>query len=565
MERRPTRTRTTLALSVLALTLIAPWALGQDPDAITERQIIHDGQQIRHMSAPVAGPDDQIPNIIGGTRLDPADWPFILQVWFDGDNDELGGTCTAALIHELWVLTAAHCVDEGDGTYSDIRIVVPSPVYSPDADSTISGFKAKRVIIHPDYPKHDDNAWLPDVALVELNSPISLFFGREPVRVLSPVEEERFVTLGRTAATQLGSDGPDDPARFNLYSISRTLESIYTCYDENRYLIRPDREKWGGCTAGNNIGEGGDSGGPYVVRLPNGEWGQVGVHFGVSGSEDENRSFDVFTRVSTVYDWIAQYVPLQAPLVQTSYMHFPLFVSGLSWTTEFVLMNPFETHDVDVYLEFFDGSGNRVDPLPSQSIYTVPAGGALSVELPDSQSRTLSSGSVVATAEGFIEGFSRFKVGERAWLGASGMATMEANESFRIAFSAMIGAEQTYVSVRNPRPENWVNVKMSLFSAAGNVLVEKSDIYIAPNGRYLKGLHTVFPAYKTERQQFTGTVIVEGLNDAPISSGAFQISNGDISGVPNILDWKDNWSRFADAVGRNTTVGQVLQLLGIQD
>ena len=36
MKRRPTRTRTTLALSVLALTLIAPWALGQDPDAITE-------------------------------------------------------------------------------------------------------------------------------------------------------------------------------------------------------------------------------------------------------------------------------------------------------------------------------------------------------------------------------------------------------------------------------------------------------------------------------------------------------------------------------------------------
>ncbi len=36
MERRPTRTRTTLAGSLLALTLIAPWALGQDPDPITE-------------------------------------------------------------------------------------------------------------------------------------------------------------------------------------------------------------------------------------------------------------------------------------------------------------------------------------------------------------------------------------------------------------------------------------------------------------------------------------------------------------------------------------------------
>ena len=36
MERWSTRTRTTLAVSVLALTLIAPWALGQDPDWITE-------------------------------------------------------------------------------------------------------------------------------------------------------------------------------------------------------------------------------------------------------------------------------------------------------------------------------------------------------------------------------------------------------------------------------------------------------------------------------------------------------------------------------------------------
>ena len=36
MERRPTRTRTTLSGFLLALTLIAPWVLGQDPDTITE-------------------------------------------------------------------------------------------------------------------------------------------------------------------------------------------------------------------------------------------------------------------------------------------------------------------------------------------------------------------------------------------------------------------------------------------------------------------------------------------------------------------------------------------------
>ena len=36
MERRPTSIRTILAVSVIVLTLIAPWALGQDPEAITE-------------------------------------------------------------------------------------------------------------------------------------------------------------------------------------------------------------------------------------------------------------------------------------------------------------------------------------------------------------------------------------------------------------------------------------------------------------------------------------------------------------------------------------------------
>ena len=36
MERCPTSILTTLAVSVLALTLIAPWVLGQDPDPITE-------------------------------------------------------------------------------------------------------------------------------------------------------------------------------------------------------------------------------------------------------------------------------------------------------------------------------------------------------------------------------------------------------------------------------------------------------------------------------------------------------------------------------------------------
>ena len=39
MKRRPASIRTTLALSALALTLIAPWAIGQAPDLITATRL----------------------------------------------------------------------------------------------------------------------------------------------------------------------------------------------------------------------------------------------------------------------------------------------------------------------------------------------------------------------------------------------------------------------------------------------------------------------------------------------------------------------------------------------
>ena len=45
MERRPTSIRTTLAVSVLALTLITPWVLGQDPDPDLTTEIRRQAEQ----------------------------------------------------------------------------------------------------------------------------------------------------------------------------------------------------------------------------------------------------------------------------------------------------------------------------------------------------------------------------------------------------------------------------------------------------------------------------------------------------------------------------------------
>ena len=474
------------------------------------------------------------------------------------------------MIHPNWVLTAAHCLEEDGTTASDVRVLIPALNLPPGGgNSYVPEWRRAggRVILHPEYDPDGETSF-PDVGLIELVDPIPAS-SRTPLRVLSPLEESRYAPLGITV-TQIGYAGPeDDDARYDLYWIDVILDDFNGCTDgAYRYLSYAESlDEWALCAGPPNVSESGDSGGPYVVWLPDGSWGQIGVASTIwNTDESEDIKFTGFTRVSAVYDWIAQYVPLPVPLVQTSYLNFPLFVSGQSWTTEFVIANPFENYSADVELQFFDGPGNGADPLPPhQSTFTIPAGGTYTIELPGSGS-ILNSGSAVAIADGRITGFVRFSAGDRAWLGANGVATVDGLDTVRMALSAKIGIVKTYVSVRNPNPDKWINVHMSLVTVGGDVLRTKSDIYIAPNGRYLKGVHTLFPEYLTASQQFEGTVIVEGMNDALISVGGLDIgsADGEFNGVPGMSDQRDALIRLADSLGRETTLGQLLQLLGFE-
>lgn len=95
--------------------------------------------------------------IVGGQIANPADFPTVVALeeqpgnWF----------CTGTLIDKKWVLTAAHCVDEGPTTGLHVRF--------DDADvNDVTGGRVVAVAAIHAHTGFDWDAWDNDVALLEL-------------------------------------------------------------------------------------------------------------------------------------------------------------------------------------------------------------------------------------------------------------------------------------------------------------------------------------------------------------------------------------------------------------
>jgi secreted trypsin-like serine protease len=226
-------------------------------------------------------PCDDPRRIVGGEDTDIKDHPWQVALSIDG------ALCGGVIVHERWVLTAAHCFDSDDAKVVRIKAGATSyrvgGVWQPVA----------RVVLHKFDPKTKEN----DLALVKLKSRPA---GRsipfiKPGQKLAECQPLEVTGWGRTKAGVRGSSQKLQKA--TVPYIDRA-----TCNEPRSYngAIPPSM-----LCAGYHEKDAcqGDSGGPLVLRSK--EEGDVLVGI-VSWGESCGKQFKygVYTRIDAHRAWI---------------------------------------------------------------------------------------------------------------------------------------------------------------------------------------------------------------------------------------------------------------------
>ncbi|KAM3913351.1 complement C1r subcomponent [Leptodactylus fuscus] len=252
---------------------------------------------------PVAG----FSRVINGKEADIGNFPWQALL---NSNGRAGGV----LIHESWVLTAAHVLrKEGSGTDIDIAnlhvflgdIVVENLLKNGLA-------KVKAYYIHPDY---DANNYDHDIALIQLENPVTMNGNVSPI-CLPESGEVSLYESGKVGYVSGFGINEENKMTDHLHYVLLPMVAGNKCLDQ---LIRKQanmkikKHKYtenmfcAGYTESEFLAKDscqGDSGGAYAVQGKN-KWVATGL---VSWGIDCGRGYGFYTKVINYIDWIRSHI-----------------------------------------------------------------------------------------------------------------------------------------------------------------------------------------------------------------------------------------------------------------
>uniref|UniRef100_A0A8C2WSV1 Peptidase S1 domain-containing protein n=1 Tax=Cyclopterus lumpus TaxID=8103 RepID=A0A8C2WSV1_CYCLU len=241
-----------------------------------------------HSQQPVCGQAPKNTRIVGGQNASSGSWPWLVSL-----NNGDGPFCGGSLIHNQWVLTAAHCVPGNEllTTTAYLGRLTQSGTNVNEVSTTLED-----IICHPFYDSQTNEN---DICLLKLSAPVNFTDYIQPVCLASAGSTfhsgvSSWVTgFGNTQADSIS--GADVLQEVNLPIVGNNeCKCAYSEITDNMICA--------GLREGGKDSCQGDSGGPLVTKKDS-VWIQIGV---VSFGEGCARPMTpgVYTRVSEYQDWI---------------------------------------------------------------------------------------------------------------------------------------------------------------------------------------------------------------------------------------------------------------------